>query len=141
MAIPHIMESVRVLPPGGPLGWVVGATFLHFVSLYYLFSTLPLYVLDVGGSTFQAGLIMGIFSLASLSTRPFFGAWMDRAGRRRFLLLGAGIYTIASLGYLVIPSVPGLLLWRAFHAMGLSTFSTAAASVAGDLAPSRRRGT
>jgi predicted MFS family arabinose efflux permease len=47
----------------------------------------------------------------------------------------------ASLGYLVISSVPGLLVWRVFHAMGLATFSTAAASLSGDLAAPERRGT
>ncbi len=125
----------------GPLAWVVGATFLHFTSFYYLFATLPLYVLDLGGSTFQVGLIVGVFSVSSLAARPLFGAWMDRAGRRRFLLVGAGIYVVASLGYLAIRTVPGLLLWRVFHAMGLATFSTAAASLAGDLAPPRHRGT
>ena len=43
---------------------------------------------------------------------------MDRAGRRRLLLAGAGIYVLASLGYGVIASVPGLLAWRVFHAIG-----------------------
>lgn len=34
----------------------------------------------------------------------------------------------------------GVALWRAFHALGLATFSTAAASFACDLAPPPRRG-
>ena len=123
------------------LAWVVAATFLHFASFYYLLATLPLYIQDLGGSIFQVGLIIGVFSVSSLATRPLFGAWMDRAGRKRFLLAGAAIYVVASLGYLVIPSVPGLLVWRVFHAMGLATFSTAAASLSGDLAPPERRGT
>jgi MFS family permease len=123
-----------------PLAWVVAATFFHFASLYYLLPTLPLYVQDLGGSTYEVGLIVGVFSLASLLARPFVGASMDQAGRRGFLLAGAGIYVAASLGYLAIQSVPGLLLWRVFHAMGLATFSTAATSLAGDLAPARRRG-
>ena len=131
----------RILSIPGPLAWVVGATFLHFTSFYYLFATLPLYVLDLGGSTFQVGLIIGVFSVSSLAARPLFGAWMDRAGRRHFLVAGAGIYVVASLGYLVMRTVPALLLWRVFHAMGLATFSTAAASLAGDLAPPQRRGT
>jgi len=124
-----------------PLAWLVGATFLHFTSFYYLFATLPFYVLDLGGSTFQVGLIIGVFSVSSLAARPLFGAWMDRTGRRPFLLVGAAIYAVASLGYLVIRTVTGLLLWRVVHAMGLATFSTAAASLAGDLAPPQRRGT
>jgi predicted MFS family arabinose efflux permease len=36
--------------------------------------------------------------------------------------------------------VRGLLLWRVFHGIGLATFSTAAASLAADLAPLGQRG-
>jgi predicted MFS family arabinose efflux permease len=123
-----------------PLAWVVAATFLHFASLYYLLPTLPLYVQLLGGSTSEIGLIVGAFSLASLLVRPFIGVWMHRSGRRGFLLAGAAIYVLASLGYWVIRSVRGLLLWRVFHAMGLATFSTAAASLAADVARPGRRG-
>jgi len=125
----------------GPLAWVVAATFLHFTSFYYLFSTLPVYVLDLGGSTFQVGLVIGGLNVVSLAVRPLFGIWMDRAGRRSFLVFGAAIYVVAGLGYLAIRSIPALLALRLFHAIGLATFSTAAASLAGDLAPLRRRGT
>lgn len=134
------MPPLRIGSVSRPFECVVAATFLHFASLYYLLPTLPLYAQHLGGSTYQVGLIVGIFALASLLMRPFLGVWMDRAGRRGFLLVGAGIYVLASLGYLAISSVPGLLLWRVFHAMGLATFSTAAASLAGDLASPRRRG-
>jgi MFS family permease len=125
----------------GQLACVVTATFLHFASLYYLFPTLPLYVQSLGGSTFEVGLIIGILALTSLAARPILGIWMDQTGRRGFLLTGAAIYVLASLGYWGIRSVPGLLLWRVFHGIGLATFSTAAASLAADLAPPGRRGT
>jgi MFS family permease len=86
-------------------------------------------------------MIIGILALTSLGARPFLGAAMDRWGRRRFLLAGAAIYAVAALGYAVIRSVPVLLLWRVFHGIGLATFSTAATSLAADLAPPGRRGT
>jgi MFS family permease len=121
--------------------WLVLSAFLHFASFYYLAATLPLYLLDLGGSTYQVGLINGTFALTSLMVRPFFGAWMDRAGRKAFLVAGAGIYVVASLGYLPLRSAEALLWWRVFHSLGLATFSTAAVSVAGDLAPPRRLGT
>jgi MFS family permease len=134
------MTPQRLASVPGPLARVVAAAFLHFLSLYYLFPTLPLYVQQLGGSTSEVGLIIGVMALTSLTARPFLGFWMDRAGRRGFLLAGAAIYVLASLGYWAIRSVPGLLLLRVFHAMGLATFSTAAASLAGDLAPPGRRG-
>jgi MFS family permease len=123
------------------LVWLVLSAFLHFASFYYLAATLPLHVLNLGGSTYQVGFINGAFSLTSLLVRPLFGAWMDMAGRKVFLIAGAGIYVVASLGYVPISSVQALLWWRAFHALGLATFSTAAVSLAGDLAPAQRRGT
>ena len=137
----RIRTSLRIGSASRPLACLLGATFCHFASLYYLVPILPLYVQHLGGSTYQVGLIVGIFALASLLMRPFVGIWMDRAGHRGFLLVGAATYVLASLGYLAIRSIPGLLLWRVFHAMGLATFSTAAASLAGDLAPPGRRGT
>jgi MFS family permease len=88
----------------------------------------------------EVGLIIGVLALTSLATRPLLGIWMDRAGRRGFLVAGAGIYVVASLGYWTVQSVAGLLLWRVVHGIGLATFSTAAASLAGDLAPPGRRG-
>jgi MFS family permease len=134
------LAAASVLSRLSPLGWIVAATFFHFGSLYYLLPTLPLYVLSLGGTTYDVGLIVGAFSLASLLGRPVFGIWMDLAGRRGFLLTGSAIYVLASLGYLAIPSVVGVLVWRVFHAMGLATFSTAAASLAADLASPGRRG-
>jgi MFS family permease len=122
------------------LACLVAATFFHFASLYYLFPTLPLYVRHLGGTTSDVGLIIGILALTSLAARPFLGIWIDRTGRRAFLLAGAGIYVLASLGYWLIRTVPGLFLWRMLHGIGLATFSTAAASLAADLAPPGRRG-
>lgn len=128
-------------PRARALAYVVAATFFHFASLYLLLSTLPLYLRQLGGSTSEVGLIIGILALTSLAARPLLGPWMDRTGRRGFLLAGAAIYALASLGYWAIPSVTGLLAWRVFHGIGLATFSTAAASLAADLAPPGRRGT
>jgi len=125
---------------GGPLACVVTSTFLHFASLYFLLPTLPLYALSLGGTNAEVGLIIGILALTSLVARPFLGIWMDRAGRRGFLVAGAGIYVLASLGYWTIHSVGGLLVWRVVQGIGLATFSSAAASLAGDLAPPGRRG-
>src|SRR5262245_17380214 len=79
-------------PVSRSVACVLGATFCHFASLYYLLPTLPLYVQRLGGSTNEVGLIVGAFSLASLLTRPFVGIWMDRHGRRSFLVVGAAIY-------------------------------------------------
>jgi MFS family permease len=124
----------------GPLACVVTSTFLHFASLYFLLPTLPLFALTLGGTNMEVGLIIGVLALTSLATRPLLGIWMDRAGRRGFLVAGAGIYVVASLGYWTVQSVAGLLLWRVVHGIGLATFSTAAASLAGDLAPPGRRG-
>ena len=65
----------------------------------------------LGDTNAELGLIIGILAVTSLVAHPFLGIWMDRAGRG-FLVAGAGIYVLASLGYWTIHSVGGLLVWR-----------------------------
>ena len=136
--------SCRSGRPSRPLRASLGrpsATLRRSLSLL-LVPTLPLYVpasrrLDLPGRAHRWDLCAGL----PTDARPSSGSGWIEPGRRGFLLVGAAIYVLASLGYLADPFHTGLLLWRVFHAMGLATFSTAAASLAGDLAPPGRRGT
>src|SRR5262249_21121802 len=85
---PEAETGLGARPVWRPVVCVLGATVCHFASLYYLLPTLPLWVQRLGGSTYEVGFIVGIFALASLLTRPFVGIWMDRRGRRVFLVAG-----------------------------------------------------
>src|SRR2546426_1114339 len=64
-----------------------GFTFTVFLSAFQLLPTAPFRILDQGGSTFAAGLFLGLLTYASALSAPFTGALADQIGKRRMLIL------------------------------------------------------
>src|SRR6185295_3027643 len=64
-----------------------GFTFTVFLSAFQLLPTAPFRILDLGGTTFEAGLFLGLLTYASALSAPFTGALGDRIGKRRMLIL------------------------------------------------------
>ena len=54
-----------------------------FLSFQMIFPTLPLYVKSLGGSDAVIGLVMGIFTAATLIARPTAGILLDRIGKKK----------------------------------------------------------
>jgi MFS family permease len=46
------------------------------------------YVLAVGGNAAEAGMVIAVFSLTALLSRPLVGRLVDRFGRKRIALIG-----------------------------------------------------
>src|SRR5262245_64579578 len=63
-----------------------GFTFTVFLSAFQLLPTAPFRIIDLGGSTFAAGLFLGFLTYASALSAPVTGALADRAGKRRMLI-------------------------------------------------------
>lgn len=115
-------------------------TLAAFFSFYFLMATLPIYVIRIGGTEAQVGLILGVFGATAVALRPFVGKATDDHGKRLFILAGNGLLCIASGLYTLIVSVPLLLGLRVFHGVGWASFTTASSALAADLAPRSRRG-
>lgn len=120
--------------------FVCVATFLYFGSFYLLMSTLPQYVETLGGSPGQIGLVMGLFSLASVLVRPQLGRLADRFGRKRLMLCGAGFFSLLFPLYGLIQAVTPLYFLRVVHGFAHACFLAASAVYVADLAPADRRG-
>ncbi|MDA8123902.1 MAG: MFS transporter [Deltaproteobacteria bacterium] len=115
------------------------STFANAFTMQMLFVTLPLYVIKLGGSQAEAGLVSGIIAFTALLLRPFVG-WLTDAWRRRpLILIGISGYGLASAVYLLAGSIPLLLLGRFVHGVGLCCYTTAANAYVADIAPLRRR--
>lgn len=52
------------------------------ISYMAVSPSLIFYVLQLGGTKEQYGLIMSIFSFASFSAKPVYGAWVDKGGNK-----------------------------------------------------------
>ena len=116
------------------------ANLFSFTSMYLLLATLPLYVVAIGGSISDAGIVLACFTLTAVIMRPWIGRLSDRRAKKAIMLAGAIILAASSLLYEPVHSVPLLMAVRVFHGVGWAAFGTAASALAADLAPLSRRG-
>lgn len=104
-----------------------------------LSATLPVYVIAIGGTKAEAGLVSGAITFTALFFRPYLG-WLTDAWRRRpLVLIGTSCNGLASIVYLLAGSIPFLLLGRFVHGLGLGCYTTAANAYVADIAPPSRR--
>jgi MFS family permease len=116
---------------------------LAAISSYSCFFLFPLFILDRGGAPSDVGILMGIFTLASVLFRPWIAHMIDRIGRKRSFTIGAVLMTLLPLLYLVpegpIQAIyPFLLPVRIVHGVGIALCFTAAFTYAVDIIPAHR---
>lgn len=119
---------------------VCAATFLYFGSFYLLMPTLPQYVVRLGGSLSQIGVVMGTFTFAAVLVRPYLGRVADRRGRKILMLIGAGGFSVLFSLYSFVGDVSPLYGLRVVHGLAHACFLAASSSYIADLAPADRRG-
>ena len=123
-----------------PFVLVCASCVIFSLAFYMLIATLPLYAQSLGIRESLIGLIIGIFALTSMVTKPWSGWATDRYGRLPVLWLGSAISLVASLLYGASRAAWSLFLLRILHGVGIGCFPTAASTIAADLAPPARRG-
>ena len=128
---PQQRRNLRVLFITGLLFWI---------SIGILLPTLPAYLDAIGIKQQQIGLIIGVFAIGLLATRPLVGKLADTRGRKLVLLIGTAVAAIAPLGYIFVNSIPLLIVVRAFHGISIAAFATAYSALVVDLAPRKQRG-
>ncbi|HAL60824.1 MAG TPA: hypothetical protein DCP08_00265, partial [Chloroflexi bacterium] len=119
---------------------IMASTFLFFFSMHLLITPLPLYIKEVGGKPSQIGLVMGMFALTAVLSRPLVGRLVDTWGRKPVMIIGSAIFILGPLFYILACSLPSLFLARMFHGMGIAAFTTAYTTLASELVPLPRRG-
>lgn len=115
-------------------------TFAFFFSMHLLLPTLPLYVVAIGGKESELGLVTAAFTFSAVMLRPPIGQAVDARGKKAFILVGAGIFVISPILYIVANTIPWLLGLRLFHGMGIAAFTTAIIALVADISPVMRRG-
>ena len=118
----------------------IAANLFAFTSMYLLLATLPLYVIAIGGTVSDAGVVLACFTLTAVIVRPLIGRLSDRRAKKAIMLAGAVVLVVSSLLYEPAHSVPLVMAVRLFHGIGWAAFGTAASALAADLAPASRRG-
>lgn len=107
--------------------------FLGCASHWVLTPIIPLYVHDLGGSAFIAGLVLFAFAVPSFTLRPLLGTIADRWSATGVLAVGLVLLSAGSL-LLFVPLLTMLFVgiivrgvgWSGFYAGGYATLATAA---------------
>jgi MFS family permease len=118
--------------------------FLSQLSLSFTFNllvpTLPIYLAGLGSGEETVGLLIGILSVSSLVLRPVIGKALMKIPERKFLLAGALIYAVTSIGYIVAPPFWPFFIVRALQGAGAACFYTASVLMVINISPEAHRG-
>jgi len=104
-----------------------------------LIPELPAYLSSLGGAEYK-GLIVSLFTLTAMVSRPFSGKLADRLGRVPVMMFGSTVCFICSLVYPVLGTVSGFLLLRLVHGFSTGFTPTGQTAYVSDIVPAERRG-
>lgn len=104
-----------------------------------LIPELPAYLTSLGGAEHK-GLIVSLFTLTALFSRPFSGKLADRLGRVPVMVFGSVVCFLCSLVYPVLTTVSGFLLLRLVHGFSTGFTPTGQTAYVSDIVPAERRG-
>lgn len=100
---------------------------------------LPAYLTSLGGADYK-GLIISLFTITAMISRPFSGKIADKVGRIPAMLIGIGVCVVISVLYPLLTSVSGFLLLRLVHGFSTGFSPTGATAYLSDIIPQHKRG-
>jgi MFS family permease len=100
---------------------------------------LPGYLTTLGGPEYK-GLIIALFAITAMLSRPFSGKLSDTIGRKPVMMFGAVVCLICSSIYPVVTSVAGFLFLRLIHGFSTGFTPTGQTAYISDIIPAERRG-
>jgi DHA1 family bicyclomycin/chloramphenicol resistance-like MFS transporter len=103
------------------------------LSIDMYLPALPTIGAEFGADTAAAQLTLSLFFVGLAAGQALYGPLSDRLGRKRPLLFGCALYTLASLGCALAPSLGGLVALRLAQAIGGCAGMVIARSVVRDL--------
>ena len=114
------------------------AYFFVFLSsaMFYLY---PLFLDRFHPSKSRVGLVMGVYSVASIMIRPLFGRVLDKRGGLKVTIAGILLMIITIPGYYFVQSA-GIwtILLRALNGIGWGITTTALLAICADMTPPER---
>ena len=116
------------------------AQFTFLIALHILIPTLPIYLSRLGSKEAEIGVLVGIFSVSSLVFRPFVGKALLKIPEKKFMIVGALLFVVTSMAYLLAHPFWPLLVVRVFQGIGLAFFTTASFTLIANISPESRRG-
>ena len=116
------------------------AQFASSFIFFVLIPTLPIYLIGLGCTEVETGVLLGVFFFCSLICRPFVGKALLRTSERTFMIFGSFLYLVASAAYLFSPPFWPFFAVRVLHGIGFGFFHTSSFTFIANTASKARRG-
>lgn len=114
--------------------------FLLTLVFYLLIVIIGSHAVEAYGATLsEVGLVTGLFVVGTLLGRLFTGRAIDRVGRKKTLIVGLILFTLATTLYFVQIGIGFLIFARFLHGAMLGIASTGAGTIVAQVLPSTRR--
>ena len=134
------------LPPSRPPLWTLQYAFSllgtasFFACFFYLTTTLPREMTDLGFNLFEVGLVVGGYAAVPILLRPFVGRWSD--GGHRILQMRLALLAFIGSFLLMIftDNLWALFALRCVQGVGMAAYPTSAGSLVAEIVPPIRRG-
>ncbi|HTF18965.1 MAG TPA: MFS transporter [Chryseolinea sp.] len=131
------MKSEKIYTPQF---WLLcTSSLLFFASFNMLLPELSGFLERLGGGEYK-GLIIALFTLTAMISRPFSGKLADKIGRVPVIMVGSVVCFICSLIYPILTTVAGFMLLRLVHGFSTGFTPTGTAAYMSDVIPAARRG-
>ncbi len=117
-----------------------GLNFFNYVDRSVLFAVLPLIQKEFPRSDAAYGFLTTAFFICYMVTAPFIGVLADRFPRKIIMVIGALIWSMATLLTAVTHNFDVLLIRHTIVGLGEATFVTVAPSFLADLFSEDKRG-
>ncbi|ELR69105.1 major facilitator superfamily MFS_1 [Fulvivirga imtechensis AK7] len=115
------------------------SSYLFFASFNMIIPELPDYLTALGGEEYK-GLIISLFTLTAMISRPFSGKLTDKVGRIPVMIIGAAVCFILGFAYPLVTTVAAFFLLRLVHGFSTGFKPTGTVAYVADIVPYHRRG-
>jgi MFS family permease len=97
---------------------------LSSFSFLMIATLLSKYLMEIGTTITVAGIIVGLFSLTALFSRPFCGLMVDRLNNVHLLIWSNVLMSISLLGFVLTTNLPLIIFFRICNGLGFAISST-----------------
>jgi len=115
------------------------SSLLFFASFNMIIPELPEYLTQLGGAEYK-GLIISLFTITAMISRPFSGKLADNIGRVPVMIFGSMVCLISSLFYPVVTTLSGFFILRFIHGFSTGFTPTGTTAYLSDIIPVHKRG-
>ena len=119
------------------------AFFAQFASSFFfhiLIPTLPIHLSRLGSTEIETGVLIGIFFFSSLVFRPIVGKALLKTPEKHFMIIGALLYVVTSVAYVLTSPFWPFLIVRVFHGIGFAFFHTASFTLVANISSVAHQG-